>query len=180
MYGIVNRAVQELVVESYGEEKWEIILNKSNVNVDYFISTEPYEDDVTFRLAMAASEEIGISLEDTLMALGEWWILKTASKNYPGLMSSGGENLKDFLLNLPNFHNRVMLMYPKLAPPEFKTSNITSNSIDLHYFSNRQGLQGFVKGLLLGIGKFYNSSIEVDLIQTRLDGSSHEIFKVSW
>jgi hypothetical protein len=180
MYGIVNRAIQELVVENHGEKTWDIILRKSNVDVDFFISTEPYEDAITFKLAKATSEEIGISLEETLVALGEWWVIKTTSKKYPGLMSSGGENLKDFLLNLPNFHNRIMLMYPKLTPPEFKISNITSNSIDLHYFSKREGLQEFVRGLLLGIGKLYNSPIDVDLLQTRLDGSSHEIFKVSW
>lgn len=180
MYGIVNRAIQDLVVENHGEDTWDIILRKSKVDVDYFISSEPYDDDITFKLAKATSEVIGISLDETLEALGEWWVLKTTLKNYPGLMSSGGENLKEFLLNLPKFHNRIMLMYPKLTPPEFKISNITSNSIDLHYFSKREGLQGFVKGLLFGIGKLYNSSIEVELLQTRLDGSSHEIFKVSW
>jgi hypothetical protein len=36
---------------------------------------------------------------------------------YP--VNSGGINLKEFLVNLPVFHNRIMLIYPKLTP-EFK------------------------------------------------------------
>jgi hypothetical protein len=52
-------------------------------------------------------------------------------------MNSGGINLKEFLVNLPVFHNRIMLIYPKLTPPEFKVSHIETNSIHIHYFSKR-------------------------------------------
>jgi hypothetical protein len=34
MYGIVNKAIQELVIENFGKEKWEIIKEKCNINVD--------------------------------------------------------------------------------------------------------------------------------------------------
>ena len=34
MYGIVNKAIQELVIENFGKEKWEIIKEKSNFNVN--------------------------------------------------------------------------------------------------------------------------------------------------
>jgi len=77
-----------------------------------------------------------MTVEEVLIAFGEWWVIKTTSEKYTGLMQSGGNNLKEFLLNLPNFHNRVMLIYPKLTPPEFKVSDETENSIQLHYFLN--------------------------------------------
>jgi hypothetical protein len=60
-----------------------------------------------------------MSIGAVLIAFGEWWVMKTSEK-YPGLMNSGGINLKEFLVNLPVFHNRIMLIYPKLTPPEFK------------------------------------------------------------
>ncbi|EOG6906806.1 heme NO-binding domain-containing protein, partial [Flavobacterium psychrophilum] len=106
--------------------------------------------------------------------------IKTTSEKYPGLMNSGGNNLRDFLVNLPNFHNRVMLIYPKLTPPEFKISNITENGLNLHYFSKRQGLQEFVRGLIQGLGKMFNTQVTIALIQTRNQGSTHEIFKINW
>ncbi len=180
MYGIVNKAIEDLVIANFGEQKWEAIKERSNIDIDFFISSEPYDDDVTFKLAVAVSEEMNMSVGDVLVAFGEWWVIKTTSEKYAGLMQSGGNNLKEFLLNLPNFHNRVMLIYPKLTPPEFKISDITENSIHLHYFSKRQGLQEFVRGLIQGLGKMYETPTTIDLIQSRNDGSNHEIFKVSW
>ena len=95
-------------------------------------------------------------------------------------MEAGGNELREFLINLPSFHNRVMLIYPKLTPPEFKVSNEEERSLHMHYFSKREGLQEFVRGLLIGLGKLYQTHTTVELIQSRNEGSSHEIFKVSW
>ncbi len=180
MYGIVNKAIEDLVIANFGEEKWEAIKERSSIDIDFFISSEPYDDDVTFKLAVAVSEEMNMSVGEVLIAFGEWWVIKTTSDKYPGLMASGGNNLRDFLVNLPNFHNRVMLIYPKLTPPEFKVSDITENSLCLHYFSKRQGLQEFVRGLLQGLGKMFNTPITLELIQTRDEGSTHEIFKINY
>jgi len=180
MYGIVNKAIQDLVTENFGADKWELIKEKSGVDVDYFLSNEPYDDDITYQLAGATSEIIGITVGQVLNAFGEWWILRTGKEKYGGLMEAGGNNLKEFLVNLPQFHNRIMLMYPKLTPPEFKVSDIENNSIHVHYFSKRDGLQEFVRGLLSGLGKMYGVETSIDLMQSRDEGNSHEIFKVSW
>lgn len=95
-------------------------------------------------------------------------------------MEAGGKDLKEFLVNLPVFHNRIMLLYPHLTPPEFKVSHATDNSIHVHYFSQREGLQEFVRGLLHALGKMYKTNVDVKLLQSRNDGKDHEIFKVSW
>lgn len=180
MYGIVNKAIQDLVVANFGQEKWEAILERSEIEEDFFISSEAYDDDITFKLAGAVSEEMNMPVSDVLIVFGEWWVMKTTKEKYAGLMESGGSSLKEFLLNLPLFHNRVMLIYPKLTPPEFKVSDISENSLNLHYFSKREGLQEFVRGLIQGLGKMFNTPTTIELLQTRDDGHSHEIFKVRW
>jgi hypothetical protein len=180
MYGIVNKAIEDLVIANFGEEKWEAIKERSGVDIDFFISSEPYDDDVTFKLAVAVSEEMSMSVADVLVAFGEWWVIKTTTEKYPGLMDSGGDNLRDFLVNLPNFHNRVMLIYPKLTPPEFKVSEVAENSLHLHYFSKREGLKEFVRGLIQGLGKMFNTPLTIELLQSRDEGSSHEIYKINW
>lgn len=180
MYGIVNKAIEDLVKANFGEEKWEAVKTRSGVEVDYFLSNEPYDDDITYKLAGAVSEEMNISIGKVFEAFGEWWILKTGKEKYGGLMQAGGNNLREFLVNLPLFHNRIMLMYPKLTPPEFKISNIEESSVHVHYFSKREGLQEFVRGLLSGLGKMYETPVEITLLETRDTGSHHEIFKVNW
>lgn len=180
MYGIINRSIKELVVESFGEKKWKTILKRSKIESDFFISNETYDDTLTYKLVVSVAEELGKTTDEVLLIFGEWWIIRTAVEKYPGLMQSGGKNLRDFLLNLPNFHNRIVLIYPELTPPEFKISDVSTNSLYLHYFSKRDGLKEFVRGLVIGIAKMYKTNVTIDLLQSREEGHKHEIFKVSW
>jgi hypothetical protein len=180
MYGIVNKAIQDLVITNFGEQKWEDIRERSGIEEEFFISSEPYDDAITYKLAVAVSEEMTMPVSDVLITFGEWWVMKTTKEKYAGLMESGGSTLKEFLVNLPLFHNRVMLIYPKLTPPEFKVSEVSEKSLNLHYFSKREGLQEFVRGLIQGLGKMFNTPVEIELLHTRDQGDTHEIFKVSW
>ena len=180
MYGIVNKAIEDLVKTNFGEHTWDAVKKRSGVDIDYFLSSEPYDDVITYKLAGAVSEEMNMPVGKVLEAFGEWWILKTGKEKYGGLMEAGGKNLREFLINLPLFHNRIMLMYPKLTPPEFKISDVEETSICIHYYSKREGLQEFVRGLLQGLGKMYSTPVDIILLQSRDEGKDHEIFKVSW
>ena len=180
MYGIVNKAIEELVISNFGKDKWEIILEKSGIEHSFFICNETYDDAITYQLAQTISQEMNMSIDDVMIAFGEWWVVKTTRDKYSGLMQTGGSNLKQFLINLPAFHNRVMLHYPKLTPPEFKVSHIEERNLCLHYFSKREGLQEFVRGLIQGLGIIYSTETEIELLKSRSDGSDHEIFKISW
>ena len=180
MYGIVNKAIQDLITEKFGEQEWEAIKEKSGVEVDFFLSNESYDDAITYKLAVAASDVLGITVDQVLREFGEWWVLKTGKEKYGSLMEAGGSNLREFLINLPMFHNRIMLIYPKLTPPEFKVTDITDHSVNLHYHSKREGLQEFVTGLISGLAKMYQADVRIELLQSRGSGSTHEIFKVSW
>ncbi len=180
MYGIVNKAIEDLVVTNYGQEIWLKVKKRSGIEMDFFISSEPYDDKITFLLASAISDELAIPLKEVFQAFGEWWVIKTGKEKYGNLMQAGGKNLKEFLINLPVFHNRIMLMYPKLTPPEFKVSDIKDNSLFVHYFSKREGLKDFVRGLLSGLGKLYETPVTIELIASREGNSKHEIFEVKW
>ena len=180
MYGIVNKAIEQLVTEQFGSEKWQAVKEKSGVDIDFFLSNEPYDDAITYQLAGAASEVLDIPLNDILEAFGEYWVLKTGKEKYGALMQAGGSSLKEFLINLPAFHNRIMLIFPKLTPPEFHVSNIEERSLCLHYFSKREGLQGFVRGLLQGLSKLFETPAEILLLQSRADGKDHEIYQINW
>ena len=180
MYGLVNKAIGELVCEHFGVEKWHAVKIRSGIDIDFFLALEPYDDEITYTLANAVSEEMNMPIEQVMVAFGEYWVLKTGKEKYGALMSSGGADLKSFLLNLPVFHDRVALFYPKLIPPVFKVSDVTDQSLHLHYITTRPGLQDFVIGLIQGLGKFYSTEVKIELLQTRKEGSDHEIYKIIW
>lgn len=180
MYGLVNRAVEELVVSNFGEDKWEAIKAKAGIDVDAFISNQGYPDEITYKLVGAASEVLGITGEQVLIAFGEHWVLKTAAENYGPMMKSGGKTLKDFLVNLPNFHTRVAMIYPKLQPPRFTCSDVTDTSMKLHYHTHRPGLTMFVVGLVQGLGKLYNTPMSCSVAEQKDSGADHDVFDITW
>ncbi|MFM2206425.1 MAG: hypothetical protein RL213_400 [Bacteroidota bacterium] len=180
MYGIVNKAVEGLIIERFGSDTWETVRKRAGIDIDFFISTEPYDDEITYKLAVAASETTGTDLGQILIELGEYWVLKVGKEKYGNLMEAGGDSLREFLMNLPQFHSRIMLLYPKLTPPEFRITDVRNNSVHVHYFSHRPGLQEFVRGLLQGLGKMYGTTTTVELVGSRNEGHDHDVFHVLW
>ncbi|HEY1049933.1 MAG TPA: heme NO-binding domain-containing protein [Prosthecobacter sp.] len=180
MYGLVNKAIEELVVTHFGEDKWEQVKQKAGVEVDVFISNDAYPDSMTYDIVGAASEVLGASASSILIAFGEHWVLQTAANSYGAMMRAGGASLKEFLINLPNFHTRVQMIYPKLQPPRFECSDIEEGSLRLHYFTHRPGLTDFVVGLVQGLGKLYSTPATAKVLATKARGDDHDVFEVSW
>ena len=180
MYGIVNKAIQELIVEQFGVETWNEVKHKSGVDIDHFLSNEPYDDSITYILATTASEVCQLPVNDVLFTFGKYWVAKTGRERYGALMAAGGADLREFLINLPDFHNRVVLYYPKLMPPDFRISDLSGDSLQLHYYSSRPGLTDFVKGLIHGLCDMFSEYPEVKHISSRAGGDDHETFKITW
>ena len=96
MYGIINRALEELVIANFGQEKWLAVKQRSAVEADFFISNEAYDDAITYKLATAVSEEMNMPLSDVMTAFGEWWIVETGKEKYGGLMDISGHSFGEF------------------------------------------------------------------------------------
>ena len=180
MYGMVNKAVEEMVISQFDEETWEKIKAKAAIEEEIFISNEAYPDDVTYRLVASASETLGLTSDQVLEAFGIHWVLHTALEGYGELLEAGGTTLPEFLLNLPSFHTRLTLIFPKLDPPTFKIKEFCDNSLRLHYYSQRPGLTSFVIGLLKGLGTMYKTQLDIALVNSRETGSDHEEFLLTW
>ncbi len=180
MYGLINVAIRDLVTSQFGEEQWEQILDKSGADETAFIRMEENDDAVTYSLVAAASEVLELSAEQVLEAFGEYWTLFTAEEGYGHMLDSAGSTLPEFLQNLDILHTRVGTMYPGLKPPQFDCSNMTSNSLDLHYRSEREGLDPLVVGLLKGLGKRFNQSVTIEQTAAKSDTSRESVFHVTW
>lgn len=180
MYGMVNKAVEEMVCGAHGEAVWESIKRRAGVDVDVFVSNEGYPDELTYRLVAAASEVLGAAPEKILHAFGEHWVLETARKVYGEMMHAGGKTLAEFLVNLPNFHTRVALIYPHLQPPLFEVTARCDRSLHLHYRTHRPGLTAFVEGLISGLGKMFATEVRTTLLQSRAAGADHDEFLIEW
>lgn len=169
-----------MVVLNHGEALWEQIKRQAGVEIDVFMSNENYSDEVTYKIVAAASQILRMPAEQILINFGEHWVLHTAQEGYGGLMGAAGKTLPEFMRNLPNFHSRMTMIFPKLQPPHFECTDITEQSLKLHYHSQRQGLAPFVTGLMQGLGKKFNTPVTVHQTAAKAQGADHDIFEVTW
>ncbi|WP_297573697.1 heme NO-binding domain-containing protein [uncultured Deefgea sp.] len=180
MYGIVNKALEEMVCSQYGPQIWENILRQADLNDEIFLSHNCYPDEITYRLVGATCAITGREAAPLLEDFGRHWVLETGRRSYGGLLEAGGRNLSDFLLSLPNFHARVRLIYPQLNPPEFNCEVIGPGQIKVRYFSTRPGLAHFVIGLLDGLGTLFATKVSVEQIKVRERQDDYDEFLVQW
>ena len=179
MYGFVNNAIKHYVNDNFGNQIWMEVKQQCALTSSFLDADQPYSEETIFKIAETVSKITQTPLNKVLEDIGAS-IISTLAEKYKFLMESRGENLKDYLLNLPNFHNRIMLIYPELTPPEFRISNVAHNSLHLHYNSNREGVRDFLKGYLDGLVKIFCEPAIVEPIESPAESRHQEVFKINW
>jgi hypothetical protein len=179
MYGLVNRAVEQMVRERFGAERWHAIQARAGLEDEGFLALRTYPDEVTYRLVAAASEELGVPAPAVLEAFGEYWVAATAQASYGDLMRLSGRTLPEFLQNLDQMHSRLALTFEHMQPPSFTCSEVTPTSLVLHYQSSRAGLLPFVVGLVKGLGEYFHTPARVEVVATREDGAPCDSLRVT-
>jgi hypothetical protein len=180
MYGLVNKAVEDLVKTNFGEDTWLKIKEEAQVKQASFVGMESYPDGITYSLVGAASKVLGASAGQILEAFGEYWVLYTAKEGYGDMLDMAGDNLRDFLHNLDALHVRVGTLMPQLQPPAFDCEDLDEHSLRLHYHTERAGLAPMVLGLVKGLGKRFNTECTVVQEASKADGADHDVFLVTW
>jgi len=177
MYGLVNKALQEMIVDRYGNAKWEEIRKASGIEQQFFTTMECYPDEVTYKLVGSACSVLGMSSDEIMRSFGGYWF-QVAKVGYKEMLDFAGDNFVDFIKNLDNMHARIGLIFTGFRPPSFKCTEVTDSSLRLHYYSERPGLSPLVEGLLAGVGKHFSLKVDAVLDKSRAGGADHDEFIV--
>jgi len=164
MYGMVNRAIEDLVVSSTSVEVWNQIKHEAGLELGAFIDSSQYNDDVTYKLVEAASKVLETPAEDILHAFGRHWILYTGKEGWAAIFDLGGDNMLDFINGLDSMHARVQVALPDAQMPEFSVIERT-DYLELTYRSPRFGLAPMVLGLLDGLAEQFNEQWLVEHVK---------------
>ena len=175
MYGIVNIALEQLIVEENGAEYWDMIRKKAGYEDLIFSYVESYDDAVTEKLVEVASLELGITEEELLEKFGTYWVIKTAQKSYAHFFKMGGKNVREFVTNLDHIHKRLSVSFEKIRAPQFDLLRETENSMTITYTSERQSYLPLTVGLIKGLFQHFKEDGTVSVIgkKTRNGRDSH-------
>ncbi len=178
MYGLIHKAIRDCVRDAHGEDAWQAIATRANVDESVFLSMESYPDETTYGLISAACEELEVETGTLLRAFGRFWVLHTAKVEYGPLLEFGGSDLESFLKNLDRMHEQVAISFTNLQGPSFELEHEADGSALLHYRSTRNGLADFVTGLLDGLREHFSESLTVKHIEAKSGGADHDVFRL--
>lgn len=179
MYGMVNRAIELFIKEEHGNEIWERVASLANVTAD-FISMEQYPDAVSVSLVVELSKVTELTPNQILASVGEFWVDFAHKSAYGDLLDMAGDSLPEVLANLDDMHARIGQSFDALKPPSFWVSDLTEDSLILHYASEREGLAPMVVGLVRGLSKHLNTECSVIQVGFKGDTSEHDEFAVAF
>lgn len=172
MYGMVNRAIMDLVVASADLETWDLVCQRAGLSSTKFSNTTVYDDSVTYDLVAAASEVLDLNPKQVLESFGRHWILFTGQEGWGPLFDMAGPDLRSFVEGLDAMHARVQASMPECRMPSFSVTTDTDGSLDVAYQSEREGLEPMVLGLLAGLAEHFDEQWSVEETGPNEDGSA--------
>lgn len=193
MFGWINDCTECLVISKFGEETWHKIKEKANCQVEDggFLRYKYYPDSDTVQLVVAASEILGMTVDEVLFAFGEFFVTYVQDNGYANVLECLGSNLRDWLSNLNSLHDHLQASYPKgfIAPvfwseddEEFDKASggAGRNAILVNYYSKRGSLLvPLVVGLIKRVAKVY-FEIDIDMEQLQLQDEAAGVNHTTW
>lgn len=100
---------------------------------------------------------------------------------YDKILQVLGGTTKDFLQNLDALHDHLATIYPGMRAPSFRcTTRDSDGATILHYYSERDGLEPIVIGIVKEVAlKLHNAEVNVDIVQTKGDECDHVQFAIT-
>ena len=119
MHGLVNRALQGFLTDTYGQDTWDEVRNQAGLPFDGFEAMLQYKDRQTGEVIAAACHLLHRDRASLLEDLGTYLLSHPNQQALRRLMRFGGETFFDFLQSLDDLAGWARLALPDLDAPEF-------------------------------------------------------------
>ena len=149
MKGFFLQAGKEFVIKQFGEEIWKAAAKMCEENPEQMIM--PFievADEKVICIAEKVSLVTGKLQESIMEDFGQYWISEAALKMY-GIFYKNSNSLREFLLEINNFHSLIAKNTPGSHPPLFEHNWEDENILIIKYKSPRKFFPiavGCVKG----------------------------------
>ena len=160
MKGAIVKCLSDLVKNNFGEHKWKEIVQQSGENPHTAIlATSDIDDKTVFKLIENACKILSLNKQQACDAFGDYWVNTYAPKIY-SMYYTQFENAKQFIMGMDKIHETVTKSMLNARPPRFAFEEVDDNTIIVNYISTRNMIDFYI-GLVKGVGKFFNTPIDI-------------------
>ena len=178
MKGIVFNLLEQVVSDEYGEDAWDTLLARADVDGSY-TSLGSYADEDMAALVAAASQELSVDPDEVVRWFGQR-ALPLLAQSYPGFFNEH-TSTQSFLLTLNNIiHPEVRKLYPGADVPVFHFDlHPSGKRLVMSYESNR-GLCAFGEGLIEGAAAHYGEHASIVQPRCTKRGDERCVLEISF
>lgn len=163
MHGLINRAIQCFVRDSYGEETWLGVVRKVDLEFIEFEAMLSYPDAMTGNVLDAVAEILNRPRAEVLEDIGTYLVSHGNMGTIARLLRFGGVEFVDFLHSLDELADRVQLAVPDLRLPAMELRNHNLRRYSLNCECPLEGYARFVIGVLRGMADNYGALAVFDI-----------------
>jgi len=163
MFGLVNRAIQSFVEDSYSPKHWDDVARLAGLETRDFEGMLSYADVVTDRVLNASGKVLGKRPEALLEDLGTYLVTHPHMEVVRRLLRYGGGEFEEFLLSLDELNDRVQIAIPDLEMPELTLRDRGNGRFSLFVGGQRKGYGALLLGLVQAMADDYGALVLMEL-----------------
>ncbi|MEP1352509.1 MAG: heme NO-binding domain-containing protein [Tateyamaria sp.] len=190
MHGLINRAIQCFVEDSYGSETWVEAAVNADLGFVEFESMLAYDDDVTPKLLDAVSHVLNRERNEVMEDIGTYLVSHPNVEALRRLLRFCGLDFVEFLHSLDDLPDRARLAVSDLNLPGLELRDLAPGQFRLACDRSIEGYGHVVMGVLRAMADDYGvlavlehagsnngtETISITLIETEFaEGRSFEL-----
>ena len=157
MHGLVNKAIQSFVCDTYGDDAWASIVGDAPDVPHRFEAMLSYDDPITDRVIDLVSRHLDKSRDTLLEDVG---IYLVSHPDVPGprrLLRFAGATFEEFLHSLEYLPDRVRLALPELELPPIRVRDAGRRRFTLETGELFEGYAHVLVGLVRAMSDEYGA-----------------------
>lgn len=155
MHGLVNRAIECFVRDTYGPTVWADIARSADLPFAGFEAMLDYDDRLTDAVLASAEHHLARPMDALLEDLGTYLVSHPNLEAVRRLLRFGGEGFTEFLHSLDDLPERARLAVADLHLPELELIEHTPSNYTLVCRSAHPGFAPVLQGLLRAMADDY-------------------------
>ena len=157
MHGLINRAIQCFVTDSYGADKWVEATRLADLDFVEFEAMLIYDDDITPRLLDAISNILDRPRSDVMEDMGTYLVSHPNVEALRRLLRFGGVTFVEFLHSLDDLPDRARLAVSDLNLPKIELRDHSPTHFSLVCESPIDGYGHVMMGILRTMADDYGA-----------------------
>ena len=162
MHGLIGRAVECFVRDTYGKTTWVDAIKRLQDAPLRFESMWIYDAPVILAAVHACAEELSRTPDEFLEDLGIYLVSHTNTQNLRRLLRFGGVNFVDFLHSLDDLPARARMAVSDLELPELELHQISNGKFTLYVRSDEFDFSRIVLGALRAMADDYGALVVME------------------